>query len=337
MAAVACMESKKLLMRGVTTIRDAAGDVFGIQQAIDDGIIPGPRIYPSGPLISQYSGHGDFRNSHFLPKEWGGPISIGETIGAFLLANGADQVLAATRHTLSLGATQIKLATSGGVASFKDPLYVNEFFEEEIRAAVRAAEDYGTYVMVHCHGDSGARRALKAGVKSFSHISQLEEETIKLMAETEGVEATVQLLVAANIANNYAQGDPRQAKAVQCIEASANVLKWAKKYRLPLSWGTDLLDSQESRDQQLKDLTMRLDYGFTSAELMVQATGNGGKCVAMAGKRNPYGKVGSIEKGAMADVLIYSKNPLEDIKIIEDFETNLKLVIKDGDIVKNVL
>jgi len=324
-------------MRGVTTIRDAAGDVFGIQQAIDEGIIQGPRIYGCGPLLSQYSGHGDFRNQHYLPREWGGKVSDGEEIGAFLLCNGVDQVLAATRHALSMGATQIKMATSGGVASFLDPLYVNEFFEEEIRAAVRAAEDYGTYVMVHSHGENGTKRALSAGVKSFSHISQISEETVKLMAETEGVEATVQLLVAANIANNYPKGDPRQLKAVQCIDASRNVLKWAKKYGLQLSWGTDLLDSQELRDQQLKDLTMRLDYGFTSAELMVQATGNGGKCVAMCGKRNPHGKVGCIEKGAMADLLIYSKNPLDDIKIVEDFENNLKLIVKDGDIVKNTL
>ena len=202
---------------------------------------------------------------------------------------------------------------------------------------MRACEDCGTYVMVHCHGDSGARRSLKCGVKSFSHVSQLEEETVKLMAETEGVEATIQLLVASNIANYYPKGDPRQVKAVQCLEATRNVVKWAKKCGLQLSWGTDLLDSQELRDQQLKDLTMRLDYGFASAELMVQATGNGGKCVAMCGKRNPHGKLGCIEKGAMADLLIYSKNPLEDITIVEDFENNLKLIIKDGDIVKNEL
>jgi len=112
-------------MRGVTTIRDAAGDVFGIQMAIDQGIIQGPRTCGSGPLLSQHSGHGDYRNLHYLPREWGGRISDGEAIGGFLLCNGADQVLAATRHALSLGATQVKMATSGGVCSFTDPLHVN--------------------------------------------------------------------------------------------------------------------------------------------------------------------------------------------------------------------
>jgi imidazolonepropionase-like amidohydrolase len=235
-----------------------------------------------------------------------------------------------------LGATQIKMAVSGGVASFSDPLFVNEFFEEEIRAAVRAAEDYGTYVMVHCHNSSGAQRALRAGVKSFDRMSCADEETIKMLADA-GAVASVQLLVAANIANNYPKGDPRQVKGALAVSQAHNVLAYAKKHGLMLGWGTDLLDSVEARDQQLKDLTMRTDFGFTSAELMIQATGNGGKTVGISGKRNPYGKVGVIEAGAMADILIYSKNPLEDIKIIEDHETNLTLVIKDGDIVKNIL
>jgi imidazolonepropionase-like amidohydrolase len=213
---------------------------------------------------------------------------------------------------------------------------VNEFFEEEIHAAVRAAEDYGTYVMVHCHSSSGAQRALKAGVKSFDHMSCVNEETIKMLADA-GAVASVQLLVAANVADNYPKGDPRQEKGALAMANSRNALSYAKKHGLTLGWGTDLIDNAEARDQQLTDLTMRLDYDFTSAELMIQATGNGGKTVALSGKRNPYGKVGVIEAGAMADILIYSKNPLENIKIIEDFETNLKLVIKDGDIVKNTL
>jgi imidazolonepropionase-like amidohydrolase len=261
---------------------------------------------------------------------------MAEKLGLVLLCNGVDKVTAATRHNLMLGATQIKMAVSGGVISFTDPLYVNEFYEEEIRAAVRAAEDYGTYVMVHCHSSSAAQRALKAGVKSFDHMSCADEETMKMLADA-GAVASVQLLVAAHVAETYPKGDPRQVKGALAVANARNALSYAKKHGLTLGWGTDLIDNAESRDQQLKDLTMRLDYDFTSAELMVQATGNGGKTVAMSGKRNPYGKVGVIEAGAMADMLIYSKNPLEDIKIIEDFETNLKLVIKDGDIVKNTL
>lgn len=220
----------------------------------------------------------------------GGPPSIVEDLGLTLLCNGHDQVLAGTRHNLSKGATQIKMAVSGGVISFSDPLYVNEFFEEMIRAAVRAAEDFGTYVMVHCHNSEAAQRALRAGVKSFDHLSCVDEETMKMLADA-GAVASVQLLVAANVAKDYPEGDPRQVKGVQCITSARNALGYAKKHGVTLGWGTDLLDSTEGRDQQLKDLTMRTDFGFTSAELMVQATGNGGKPVALSGKRNPYGKV----------------------------------------------
>lgn len=157
-----------------------------------------------------------------------------------------------------------------------------------------------------------------------------------MLAEA-GAVASVQVLTPFSIATTYPKGDPRQVKAQLAVDSSKKVLEYAKKYGLMLGWGTDLLDSEENRDQQLKDLAMRTDFGFTSAELMIQATGNGGKTVAMCGKRNPYGKLGVIEPEAMADILIYSKNPLEDIKVVENFEETLKLVIKDGDIVNNEL
>jgi len=333
-AAVVIAELSKILRRGVTTLRDAAGEVFGVKQAIDEGVVEGPRIYPSGAMLCQYSGHGDFRSHKHLAREWGGPINPADEAGISLCCNGADQVLAGTRHQLYRGASQIKLAVSGGVCSFGDPLYVNEFLEEEIRAAVRAAEDYGTYVMVHCHSTNGAQRALKAGAKSFEHVSCIDEETVKMLAEA-GAVATVQPLTCLSIATTYPKGDPRQVKAQYATDNTKQMLQYARKYGLMLAWGTDLLDSEENRDQQLKDLAMRTDFGFTSAELMIQATGNAGKTVALCGKRNPYGKLGVIEAGAMADILIYSKNPLEDIKVVENFQETLKLVIKDGDIVQN--
>ena len=137
----AAMEMEDMLLRGVTTIRDAGGNTFALKKAIDDGIVDGPRIYPSGAILSQYSGHVDFRtpNPTDLPKEWGGQISPGEKNGHAMLANGPDQVMTAVRQQLFLGATQIKLAVGGGVSSFTDPLYVNEYTSAEIKAAVDAA------------------------------------------------------------------------------------------------------------------------------------------------------------------------------------------------------
>jgi len=333
--AVATMELKEMLMRGFTTFRDAAGDVAGLKQAIDEGYLTGPRIYPSQAIIGQYSGHVDFRNPNFLPKEWGGPITPVERIGLALLVTGKDQVMAAARNNLSLGATQIKVAVTGGVSSFKDPLYVSEFSPEEIKAAVDAAADYGTYVMVHGHSPEGIKRAIKAGVKSVEHARVADESVFKMMAKYD-VMFSMQGLNVKQLVEAYPDSDPRKPKAKAAWANTANIAKWAKKHGVKIAFGTDLVDGLEIRKGQLDDLALRKTW-FTSPEVMIQATGNAGDMVALSGKRNPYGRLGVIEEGAMADVLIYSKNPLDDVAIVADQENNLKLIIKDGKIYKNTL
>jgi imidazolonepropionase-like amidohydrolase len=151
-----------------------------------------------------------------------------------------------------------------------------------------------------------------------------------------GAYLTVQPLVVKQLLDIYKAPDPRLAKAQQAWDGTGNVMGWAKKYNVKMGWGTDLLESIDNRAQQLEDLILRKQW-FSSAELMVQATGNNGEIVALSGKRNPYGKLGVIEEGAMADFLIYSKNPLQDIAIIGDYENNLKVVVKDGKVYKNEL
>ena len=333
--AIAVWEAEQLLMRGVTTVRDAGGNTAGLKRATDEGYVTGPRIYPSQAVLTQYSGHTDFRNPNFLPKEWGGPISPVEQMGLGLLVNGRDQMLQAVRDNLYKGASQIKLAVSGGVSSYSDPLYANEFLPEEIEAAVAAAEDYGTYVMTHVHNAVAIKRALKAGVKSIEHAMLADEEAIRMIADM-GAYASVQALVAKQLLSVYKESDPRLAKAQAAWDNVGNVFGWIKKHNVTMGWGTDLLEGLDTRKQQLDDLILRKEW-FSSPELMIQATGNNGEIVALSGKRNPYGKLGVIEEGAMADVLIYSKNPLEDVAIIGDYENNLKLIVKDGKVYKNSL
>ncbi len=332
----AAKELDEMLMRGVTTMRDAGGNTFALKKAIDEGLINGPRIYPSGAIISQYSGHGDFRpnNPAILPKEWGGPVGPGEANGHVMLANGKDQVMAAVRQQLFLGATQIKVAVGGGVSSFTDPLYVNEYTPDELSAAVEVAADFGTYVQVHVFNEQGIKRAIEAGVKTIEHGHLMNAEDAKLMAK-KGVILSTQVQVMDQLKPLYT--DPvRKAKLKESLDGMDNMFKLAKKYKVKIAYGTDLLFSYEGRKQQLKDLTLRKEW-FDSADIMIQATGNGGEVVALCGKRNPFGKLGVIEKGAMADVLIYNKNPLEDVSIVEDYENNLKLIMKDGKVYKNTL
>ena len=188
--------------------------------------------------------------------------------------------------------------------------------------------------MAHAHSADGTIRALNNGVLSIEHGSVVNEEAVKLIAE-KGAAFVVSVEVLAELKPIYT--DPvRKAKLQNALDGTSNVMTWAKKYGVLMGFGTDLLFSAEGRLNELADLGLRKQW-FTSPEIMVQATGNGGKIVAMCGKRNPYGKVGVIEEGAMADVLIYSKNPLEDVSIVEDYENNLKLVVKDGKVYKNTL
>ncbi len=336
---VHCMmvhEMDEMLMRGVTTVRDVGGNTFGLKMAIDRGLLPGPRIYPSGACIGQYSGHTDFRNPNYLPKEWGGPNGVLElpelNFGA--LANGRDQLMAVARHQLYLGATQIKIATGGGVSSYTDPLYVNEYTQDEIEAVVQVAEDYGTYVCVHVFNPVGIKRSINAGAKTIEHGHLIDEEAMELMAE-KGAYLATQVYVMTMLKPIYT--DPvRKAKLELALTGMDNMFTLAKKYNVTVTFGTDLLFDYEGRKGQLKDLALRKPW-YTSAEIMIQATGNSGDLVALCGQRNPYGKLGVIEGGAMADVLVYDKDPLKDVGICEDFENNLKLIVKDGKVFKNTL
>jgi imidazolonepropionase-like amidohydrolase len=148
---VSAHQAQRTLMRGFTTVRDAGGPCFGLKRAIDEGLIVGPRIFPSGAFISQTGGHGDFRMPYELPRDMGSPLSHMERIGGGTIADGASEVLRATREQLMLGASQIKLMAGGGVSSMYDFLDVTQYTEAELQAAVQAAENWGTYVMVHAY------------------------------------------------------------------------------------------------------------------------------------------------------------------------------------------
>lgn len=191
-----------------------------------------------------------------------------------------------------------------------DPRYVMEFTPDEIQAAVDAASDYGTYVMVHAHSTGGTIRALENGVLSIDHGTIITEEAVTMMAD-KGIPLTVSLQVLDQL--KAQDNSPVVAgKLQEATEGTGNTMKWAKKHNVLMGFGTDLLFDPEARKEELKDLTLRKEW-YSSPEIMIQANGNGGKIVGMSGKRNPYGKLGVIEEGAMADVLIYSQNPLEDV------------------------
>src|SRR5262252_6117485 len=331
---VAGAEATATLLRGFTTVRDMGGPAFGLKRAIDEGIIAGPRIFPSGALITITSGHGDFRQPFELPRTLGAPQSRGEQIGAAMIADSPDEVRVRVREQLMLGASQIKLTAGGGVASPHSPLDVSTFTEPELRAAVEAARNWGTYVTVHAYTPVAIQRSIAAGVKCIEHGHLMDEATARLMAE-KGIWLSTQPLPE-ELANAFPPGSQERAKFQQVYAGTDKVYNFAKKYKLKTAFGTDLVFSQALAQRQ-GALLASLVRWYTPAEALKMATGNNAQLLALSGLRSPYaGKLGVVEEGALADLLLVDGNPLENIKLIEDPAKNFLVIMKDGKIYKNL-
>lgn len=332
---VAAKEAQATLMRGFTSIRDMGGPSFGLKRAIDQGLYPGPRIYPSGAMISQTSGHGDFRMPYEVPATIGGPLSHVEQEGVAMIADGPDQVLLRTREQLMLGASQIKLMAGGGVSSLYDPLDAVQYTPEEIHAAVEAANNWNTYVAVHAYTPAAIQMAINAGVKCIEHGQLADEATAKLMAD-KGIWWSLQPFLDDEDANKQANPASR-AKQVEVSNGTENAYGLAKKYKIKTAWGTDILFSPVGGVKENRMLT-KLTRWYTPAEVLKMATHDNAELLALSGPRNPYpGKLGVVEEGAFADLLLVQGDPTANIKLIESPETSFVVIMKDGKIYKNLL
>lgn len=328
-------EAGATLMRGFTTVRDVGGPAFGLKMAIDRGVVSGPRIFPSGAMISQTSGHGDFRLLNELPRFPGTAPGYIEQQGVALIADGADAVLRAAREQLMKGASQIKIMAGGGVSSLYDPLDSTQYTEREMRAAVEAAEDWGTYVCAHVYTPGGIRRAIAAGIKSIEHGQLADEETVQLMA-AEGVWWSIQPFLADEDANP--KSDPiQQAKLQQVAEGTVRAFDLAKKHAVPLAFGTDILFNPAGTASQGRQLAKFARF-MSPMEALHKATGAAGALLALSGERSPYpGALGVIRENALADLLVVDGDPETDLAWLETPETSPRLIMKGGRIVKDLL
>jgi imidazolonepropionase-like amidohydrolase len=332
---VAGDEAKDTLLRGFTTVRDVGGPAFGLKRAIDEGLVVGPRIFPSGAMITVTSGHGDFRQLFELPRVLGGPPTRMETIGGSMVADSPDEVRVRVREQLMQGATQIKLTAGGGVSSPHSPLDVAAFTEPELRAAVEAAENWGTYVTVHAFTPTVIQRAIAAGVKCIEHASLMDESSAKLMAER-GIWLSLQP-IPPEMVEVFPPGSEEANKFREVQAGVDGAYGLARKYRLKTAFGTDVLFSPQLAQRQ-GALLASLARWYTPAEALVMATGTNAQLLTLSGKRNPYpGKLGVVEEGALADLLLVNGNPIENIKLIEDPAGNFAVIMKDGKIYKNTL
>ncbi|RDV07756.1 amidohydrolase family protein [Sphingorhabdus pulchriflava] len=322
-------QSRAMLLRGFTSVRDVGGPSFMLKRMIDSGKVQGPRIWPSGPMISQTSGHADLRGPNEPSRRFTGKVPMAEQAWASVIADGRDEVLTAVRENLRMGASQIKLSAGGGTSSEYDPLDVTQYTLDEMKAGVEAAEDWNTYVTVHAYHPKSVRRAIEAGVKVIEHGNLLDEPTLKLMAE-KGVWLSGQMLVDSTEAMDPA----RREKRKPVIEGQRQVWPMAKRLGVKLAWGTDFLFEPDLNAQQ-NAYILRLKPYFTPAELLRLVTSNNAELLALSGPRTPYpGKLGVIEAGALADLILVNGNPLNDIDLLGDPQRNFTIIMKDGKIFK---
>jgi len=332
---VAGQEAGATLMRGFTTVRDTGGPVFGLKMAVDRGVVTGPRIFPSGAMLSQTSGHGDFRLLNTLPRMPGDAPDYTERTGVAAIADGEAEVLRRTREQLMKGASQVKIMAGGGVTSLYDPLDTAQFLEEEMRAAVRAAADWGTYVCAHVYTPEGIQRSLRAGVKSIEHGQLADLETVRMMRE-EGAWWSIQPFLQ-DEDSNPRSNPVQQQKAEDVARGTVRAFEMGRSEGVNMAFGTDILMNPGASRSQGRQLA-KLARFMPPLEALRMATGRAGDLLALSGPRDPYaGRLGVIAEGAHADILVWDGEPETDLSFLDDPSTSLRLVMKGGRVFKKAL
>ncbi len=314
------------LQRGFTTVRDAAGGDIGLWMAIEAGLIQGPRFFFSGKAISQTGGHGDPR-----PGKEVEPCSCGRYSCSFSeIVDGADEVRRAVREELRKGAKQIKLYVSGGVLSPSDPLWMPQFTEEEIRAAVYEASTRRTYVMAHCHTDAGARRCAQYGVRSIEHGTQIGDETARLIAWAAAFVVPTLSVVDVIRKHGHELGVPAMGleKIKGVYEEMLQSIEACTRAGVKLGLGADLL-GHEFHKLQGGELALRGEIN-KPIDVLRSATSVNAELLQM------QGQLGCIQPGAYADLLALNGDPFKDLGLFRE-QINIPLVMKAGVSIRNVL
>ena len=335
MGAAAYEGMQTYMEMGYTTLRDVGGNSLSIARALAEGRIRGPRVYSSGGPIAGISGHSDLGLLTVDPYE-----SVFQKRGDSNVVTGPDEVTAAVRTILRQGGTHIKVMPGGGVASNFDPLEATTMTEEELRAAVDAAADFGTYVCAHAYTDESVNRFFDAGGRCIEHGFLISEKTVKRMKKIDAV------LSLQTYAGYETFKEPEKIpgfsaenirKGLQVNAGTDQVLRWIAEHDVDTFAGADLWIT-DMIPLTAQDMVVRKRW-FTDVEILKQNTSNAARWLAKSGPKNPYkeGTLGVIEVGAYADMILVEGNPLEDVSVVADYKNNIKVVIKGGKIFKNAL
>ena len=321
--------AKFFLDHGFTTIRDAGGTHPDLARAFNSGELYGPRVFPSGAIVSQTAGHGDWRMPHEPnPSHTGGnPYLYADNA---VIADGVDATLVAVRENLKNGATQIKIMGGGGVMSDYDPIHTLQPSPAEIRAAVQAAGDWGTYVLAHAYTSEAVTRLVENGVRCIEHGLLIDEKTAKLVADN-NVAISTQLVIFRSLTGLDSLSEDQKGKAALVRSGQENLIRLIKKYDITTGFSTDFIFGLY---QELpREFTERALF-WSNVEVLRQATSESAEIIRMAGKLNRHGRFGEVREGWVADLLIHEGELLEDLSGLSDPEANLALIMKAGEIIK---
>ena len=314
---------------GFTTVRDIGGGDYSLAKAIADGLVRAPRFFYAGKVLSMTGGHGDFRpleqksHDHEL-------CSCGIVNWACRVADGVDACIAAARDELRQGAHCIKIMGSGGVASPTDPIWMNQYREDEIRAIVNECTERRTYVAAHCHPASAVRRCVEYGVRSIEHGTLIDDDTACFVAERGAYIVPTMVVIFALVEMGRELGFPAvsQEKAAYAYKQALSGMDKMRRAGVKVGFGTDLLGS--TYVQECREFTIRSEV-FNPLELLRQATSINAELMMQ------QGKLGCIAPGAHADLLVVDGDPLKDISLLAANGKSLRLIVRGGEIVKDEL
>jgi imidazolonepropionase-like amidohydrolase len=314
---------------GFTTVRDIGGGDYSLAKAITDGLIRAPRFFYSGKVLSMTGGHGDIRQIEETPR-YDSLCSCGVFNSFCKIADGVDECIRATREELRQGAHCIKIMGSGGVASPTDPIWMNQYREDEIRAIVHETTERRSYTSAHCHPASAVRRCVEFGVRCIEHGTLIDDETAQFVAARGAYVIPTMVIIFTLVELGKQLGFPPQSqeKAEFAFKEAMSGMDKMRKAGVKLGFGTDLLGSLHV--QECREFTLRSEV-FTPVEILRQATSVNAEIMLMEGQ------IGCVAPGAHADLLVVDGDPLKDIGLLAADGRNLRAIIRAGEVVKNEL
>jgi imidazolonepropionase-like amidohydrolase len=318
---------KGMIDRGFTTVRDTGGADWGIKVAVESGLLPGPRLFISGRAIGPTGGHSDSRRR----TDTGAPCNCcNAMVYSMAVADGPDAVRNAVREQMRQGADQVKIMCSGGVASPYDPLDSLQFSPDEIAAATDEARNFGRYVLAHAYTPEAITRAVTNGVRTIEHGNLIDAKSAGLLASKGGymIANLVTYYIMKERAASFGMTADMLAKNDLVLDGALKSLEICKKAGVKVGYGSDLLGPLQI--EQSREFLFRAEV-LKPLEIIRQATTVGAEILRQEGK------LGIVEPGAFADLIVVDGNPLKKLELFLDQGAHLPVILKAGKFHKNTL